>query len=88
MKLSDFAFRLEDVKNADINDPQSWPVSLKMLLIVISAGAILFAGYYYIIKDQIEELERFERRELSQKKTYLDKKQLAINLPAYLAQMV
>ena len=46
MKLSDFAFRLEDVKNADINDPQSWPVSLKMLLIVISAGAILFAGYY------------------------------------------
>ena len=88
MKLSDFAFRLEDVKNADINDPQSWPVSLKMLLIVISAGAILFAGYYYIIKDQIEELERFERKELSLKKTYLDKKELAINLPAYRAQMV
>ena len=88
MKLSDFAFRLEDVKNADINDPQSWPVSLKMLLIVISAGAILFAGYYYIIKDQIEELERFERKELSLKKTYLKKKELAINLPAYRAQMV
>ena len=88
MKLSDFAFRLEDVKNADINDTQSWPVSLKMLLIVISAGAILFAGYYYIIKDQIEELERFERKELSLKKTYLDKKELAINLPAYRAQMV
>ena len=88
MKLSDFAFRLEDVKNADINDPQSWPVSLKMLLIVVGAGAILFAGYYYIIKDQIEELERFERKELSLKKTYLDKKELAINLPAYRAQMV
>lgn len=88
MKLSDFAFRLEDVKNADINDPQSWPVSLKMLLIVVGAGAMLFAGYYYIIKDQIEELERFERKELSLKKTYLDKKELAINLPAYRAQMV
>jgi type IV pilus assembly protein PilO len=59
-----------------------------MLLIVVGAGAILFAGYYYIIKDQIEELERFERKELSLKKTYLDKKELAINLPAYRAQMV
>jgi type IV pilus assembly protein PilO len=87
MRLSDFAFRLEDVKNADINDPQSWPVSLKMLLIVIGAGAILFAGYYYIIKDQIEELERFQKKELSLKKTYLKKKELAINLPAYRVQM-
>ena len=87
MRLSDFAFRLEDVKNADINDPQSWPVSLKMLLIIIGAGAILFAGYYYIIKDQIEELERFQKKELSLKNTYLKKKELAINLPAYRVQM-
>ena len=87
MRLSDFAFRLEDVKNADLNDPQSWPVSLKMLLIVIGAAAILFAGYYYIIKDQIEELERFQKKELSLKKSYLKKKELAINLPAYRLQM-
>lgn len=87
MKLSDFAFRVEDVKNADLNDPQTWPVSLKMLLILIGAGAILFAGYYYIIKDQIEELERHQKTELSLKKTYLKKKELAINLPAYRVQM-
>jgi len=87
MKLSDFAFRVEDVKNADLNDPQTWPVSLKMLLILIGAGAILFAGYYYIIKDQIEELEKHQKTELSLKNTYLKKKELAINLPAYRVQM-
>ena len=87
MRLSDFAFRVEDIKNADLNDPASWPVSLKMLLIVIGAVLILVGGYYYIIKDQIEELQRYERKEANLKKTYLKKKELAINLPAYKAQM-
>ena len=87
MRAADFAFRLDDVKNADINDPSSWPVSLKMILILIGAGAILFAGYWYIIKDQIVELETRERKEQQLKQTFVEKKSLAINLPAYKAQM-
>jgi Tfp pilus assembly protein PilO len=58
MRAADFAFRIDDIKNADINDPLTWPVSLKMLLILVGAGAILFAGYWYIIKDQMVELFR------------------------------
>lgn len=88
MRWSDFAFRVEDIKNTDLNDPASWPVSMKMLLIVIGAGLILFAGYHFIIKDQILELERHEKKELSLKKTYMKKVELAVNLPAYKAQMV
>lgn len=87
MRAADFAFRIDDIKNADINDPATWPVSLKLLIIIIGAGAILFAGYWYIIKDQIIELETRERKEQGLKKTYLDKKALAVNLPAYKKQM-
>lgn len=87
MRAADFAFRLDDVKNAELNDPSSWPVSLKMILIVIGAGAILFAGYWYIIKQQISELETRERKEQQLKTTYIEKKTLAINLPAYKKQM-
>ena len=87
MRAADFAFRLDDVKNADINDPSSWPVSLKMVLIVIGAAAILFAGYWYIIKDQIVDLETRERKEQNLKSTFVEKKALAINLPAYKKQM-
>ncbi len=87
MRASDFAFRIDDIKNADINDPLTWPVSLKMLLIVIVAGAILFAGYWYIIKDQIIELETREREEQRLKTTFIEKKKLAINLSAYQKQM-
>jgi type IV pilus assembly protein PilO len=88
MRLADFAFRVEDIKNADINDPATWPVSLKMLLIAIGAVGILFAGYYYIIKDQMIQLEGYERKEVKLKQTYLQKKKLAINLPAYKQQML
>ena len=87
MRAADFAFRVDDIKNADINDPATWPVSLKMLIILIGAAAILFAGYWYVIKDQIIELETHERKEQALKKTYLDKKALAVNLPAYKQQM-
>jgi len=87
MRASDFAFRIDDIKNADINDPSTWPVSLKMLLILVGAGAILFAGYWYVIKDQIVELETRERKEQSLKATFLEKKKLAINLPEYQKQM-
>lgn len=87
MRAADFAFRIDDIKNADINDPATWPVSLKLLLIVIGAAAILFAGYWYLVKDQIVELEVHERKEVALKKTYLDKKALAVNLPAYKKQM-
>jgi type IV pilus assembly protein PilO len=87
MRAADFAFRIDDIKNADINDPLTWPVSLKMLLILVGAGAILFAGYWYIIKDQMVELETVERKEQQLKTTFLEKKKLAINLPAYQKQM-
>ncbi|NIA27711.1 MAG: type 4a pilus biogenesis protein PilO [Desulfobulbaceae bacterium] len=87
MRAADFAFRIDDIKNADINDPLTWPVSLKMLLILVGAGAILFAGYWYIIKDQIVDLETQERKEQQLKTTFLEKKKLAINLPAYQKQM-
>ncbi|NOY16772.1 MAG: type 4a pilus biogenesis protein PilO [Gammaproteobacteria bacterium] len=87
MRAADFAFRIDDIKNADVNDPSTWPVSLKMLLILVGAGAILFAGYWYIIKDQIIELEAYEQKEVQLKATFLEKKKLAINLPAYQKQM-
>ena len=87
MRAADFAFRIDDVKNADINDPSTWPVSLKLLIILLGAGAILFAGYWYIIKDQITDLETQERKEQRLKTQYLEKKSLAVNLPAYKKQM-
>ena len=49
---------------------------------------LIAAGYYFIIKKQIVDLEVVERKEPQLKSTYLEKKALAINLEAYKQQMV
>lgn len=79
--------RLEDLNNLDLNDVRSWPMGVKIIGIVLVAGALLFAGYWFIIKGQIEDLERAQAREQQLRAQFLDKKELAINLPAYRQQM-
>ncbi len=54
--------------------------------LLVCAG-IAFAGYWFIVKGQLEELERAEQTEVALKKTFLEKKALAVNLPAYRKQM-
>ena len=79
--------RLEDLNNLDFNDIRSWPLGIKVVGIVLIAGAIIFAGYWFVIKGQIETLERAQAREQQLRVQFLDKKELAINLPAYRQQM-
>lgn len=78
---------LDDFKNIDINDFGSWPIPVKIAAAVAICVIILFLGYWYYIKDDQESLARAQRRESDLKQTYLSKKALAINLPAYQQQM-
>lgn len=78
---------LGDLRDIDLNDPSSWPSWFSIFLALILCGGIIYAGYHFIIQDQIAQLERLERQEQSLKKTFLDKKALAVNLPAYRAQL-
>jgi len=48
---------------------------------------ILVAGYFFFIQDQYALYERKEAEEKGLKETFLSKKQMAINLPAYKQQM-
>ena len=82
------ALTLDDLRNVDLNDISSWPRSVKVLAMVIVCVLILAAGYWFIVKDQIENLDRAQRRELALKDEFLKKKALAINLDAYRQQMV
>jgi len=77
-----------DFREIDFNDFSSWPIWFKILMAAVICVLILFAGYWFIIKDQIADLERQEKQEIGLKKTFLDKKALAINLEAYKQQMV
>lgn len=78
---------LSDLRELDFNDPPSWPTGFKIFITLLISAAILFAGYWFIVKDQIAELERQHNEESLKRKEFAEKKALAINLVAYQQQI-
>lgn len=82
------ALTLDDLRNIDLNDVAGWPRSVKVAAAVLICIVILAAGYWFIIKDQLAELEKEERAEIALREEFRNKKALAVNLEAYKQQMV
>jgi len=82
------ALTLDDLRSIDLNDIAGWPRSVKIAAAVMVCILILAGGYWFIVKDQIADLDKAERRELALKDEFMKKKELAINLDAYKQQMV
>jgi len=82
-----FVDDLKNLENIDWNDFSSWPIAIKLVGVLIIGIAILFAGYWFIIQGEIEDLNRIQNEEVGLRKTFSSKKALAINLPAYKKQM-
>ena len=78
---------LDDLKNIDINDLGSWPVPIKIGSILFVCVLILFAGYWFLIQGEIEQYGEAQQKEVGLRETFMNKKGLAINLPAYKQQM-
>lgn len=78
---------LDDFKNIDINDPSSWPLAVKLFGIILICVVILVGGYFLFIDSKLEEWEGFKQEEEKLRQTFLGKKALAVNLPAYRQQM-
>jgi type IV pilus assembly protein PilO len=78
---------LDDLKNIDVNNLGSWPIPVKIGGILLVCLAILFAGYWFLIQGELEEYGEAQKKEQGLRETYLNKKALAVNLPAYKEQM-
>ncbi len=79
---------IEELKSFDVNDIGSATRRVKLFLAFLLGVLLVGAGYHFIIKKQRAELQVVERKEPQLKKTYSDKKALAVNLEAYKLQMV
>jgi type IV pilus assembly protein PilO len=78
---------LDDLKNIDINNIPGWPLPVKIAGIALLCVGLLFGGYWFLIADELAEFDQVQLKEEGLKQTYLTKKGLAINLPAYKLQM-
>lgn len=78
---------LEELRSLDPNDPSSWPMPVKLAGIALVAVGLLAAGWYFVIQDELTQLDVVEKKEKELRTTFLEKKAEAINLPAYKQQM-
>jgi len=78
---------LKAINEVDFRNIGEAPGIVKGGIVVLIIAALLGAGYWFLIKDQMEELDRGERRELQLRAEFEDKQRRAANLPAYEAQL-
>ncbi len=79
--------KLEDINNLDFNNIGSWPAAARAVLIGLLIVVVLFLGYWFDVKDQIQSLEASERKETELKSTFEVKARKAANLAAYEQQL-
>ena len=77
-----------ELNEIDIGDLSSWPIWFRWTMVGVLAAGLLFAGYKYMLEREQKKLARLEKNEQQLKQTFLTKKELVVNLPAYKEQMV
>ncbi|GJL82402.1 MAG: type 4 fimbrial biogenesis protein PilO [marine bacterium B5-7] len=82
------AIDLSELRDIDIADIGSWPQWLKTIAVFAVFCGIVYAGYHFIVREQVEDLTRLETEEKNLRNVFLDRKAKAINLPVYREQMV
>jgi type IV pilus assembly protein PilO len=78
---------VSDLNNLDFNNIGSWPMAAKGLAIAVICAAVLFAGYWFDTKEQMQMLEQQQAKENELKQTFEKKQADAANLEAYKEQM-
>jgi len=77
---------LDDLKNLDPRNPGQWPWPAKVGALILIFAAIFVTAYCLLFQGQLEEKDKAEKQEESYKATFVEKKKLAVNLDAYIAQ--
>jgi type IV pilus assembly protein PilO len=65
----------------------SAPVVVKLSVLLVALGLILFACYWFDWQNQLEQISLERDKEAQLRTTFLDKKKQAIDLPAYRKQL-
>ena len=71
---------IEEINQLNTKNPGSWPLVIKVGVLVILLMAIVTAGYFLDWQKQWESLDQAKAEEVKLKETYLVKKKDAVNL--------
>ncbi|WP_075185426.1 type 4a pilus biogenesis protein PilO [Teredinibacter haidensis] len=91
--MADLNQYVEQLKNFDFNNVDwdrvgVWPTPVRMFLCVLAAGLIVFAMYFFVVKDKFHDLGVAQNKEVELKKSFESKAFEAANLDRYRKQMI
>ena len=78
---------LDDIRRLDPSEIGSWPILPKMVALVVLLIAVIFAGYWFDWRNQVEELDASRQKEQQLRTSFLGKQKQAVNLDAYREQL-
>ena len=78
---------LDDIRRLDPRDIGSWPVVPKLGALLVLLLLIVFAGYWFDWRNQLEALAQARNKEQELRTSFLDKQKQAVNLEAYRKQL-
>lgn len=78
---------LNDLRDTDFSDLGNATSAVKTFLLGLLLVALLVAGYFLMIKDKYEQLEREEQQELTLRADFEEKQRKAASLEAYERQL-
>lgn len=78
---------LDDLRRLDPKKIGSWPVLPKLGVLLLALALIMFFSYWFDWQHQLEQITAERQKEEGLRSTFLDKKKVAIDLPAYRKQL-
>lgn len=83
----DFKQIADDFKNTNWQDPGTWSIAPKIVVLLAILVVIPVVGFFILWQGQLEELDKGEAEERTLKDDYLKKKTQAINLDLHKQQL-
>lgn len=78
---------LDDIRNLDPAQIGSWPVVPKLVALLALLIGVIFAGYWFDWRQQVENLDSARQKEQQLRTSFIDKQKQAVNLEAYREQL-
>lgn len=83
----DLNFDLQAINDLDFREAGNWPVAGKAVLIALIFAVIVGAGYWFMIRDQVDQLHEARKQETTLKQQFEAKAHKAANLDALKKQL-
>ncbi|MGH8371241.1 MAG: type 4a pilus biogenesis protein PilO [Gammaproteobacteria bacterium] len=87
MTLDDLNRKFQELQNLDPKNIGSWPLFARILTLVMVFVVVVGAGYWFLIRDQRDQLANDAKKEISLKKEFEEKASKAANLTIYKKQL-